>query len=332
MVDKKFTVYHIGRRPSSNNGDTIEELEKVGAELVPLPPLDDEDEIIRQTRGADALIVVESPITRKVLAELSQCKAVLRTGVGFDCIDVDAATEHGIAVINVPDLWTREVANHAIALLLACNRRVVSLDSDVRRERWQPVMSEHVGPLHTETVGVVGLGRIGSAFARRMRAFEVELIAFDPYIPDSAFEAVGATSVSFEELLGRSDYVSVHTPLNAETHHLFDESALRRMRPTAYLINTSRGPVVDETALIEALREGRLKGAGLDVLEQEPPDPDNPLLQMDSVVATPHTAHFSNLSMEVRPRRYGAEIAAVLEGRRPMNLVNPQVLEVLPLR
>lgn len=332
MPDKKLTVYYIGHRPSSNHGDTIEELERVGAELVLLPLLDDEDEIIRQTPGADALIVLESPITRKMLAALGQCKAVLRTGVGFDCIDVDAATEHGIAVINVPDLWTREVANHAISLLLACNRRLVGLDRGVREGRWVSAISSPVGPIHTETVGVVGLGRIGSAFARRIRAFEVELIAFDPYIPDSAFEAVGATPVSFEELLGRSDYVSVHTPLNEETHHLIDESALHKMRRTAYLINTSRGPVVDEAALIKALREGWLQGAGLDVLEKEPADPDNPLLQMANVVVTPHAAHYSDQSLQVRPRRYGAEIAAVLDNRKPMNLVNPQVLEVLPLR
>ena len=332
MSDKKFTVYYIGHRPSSNHGDTIEELEKVGAGLVPLPLLDDEDEIIRQTPGADALIVVESPITRRVLDALSQCKAVLRTGVGFDCIDVDAATEHGIAVINVPDLWTREVANHAVSLLLACNRGIVRLARDVRGGRWVPRMSGPVGGIHTETVGVVGLGQIGSAFARRIRAFEVELIAYDPYIADSAFEAVGARSVSFEELLGQSDYVSVHMPLTEDTYHLFDESALRRMKRTAYLINTSRGPVVDEAALIKALREGWLQGAGLDVLEKEPPDPDNPLLQMDNVVVTPHTAHYSDLSMRLRPRRFGAEIAAVLDNRKPMHLVNPRVLEVLPLR
>ena len=217
MAEKKFTVYFIGQRPSSNVGDTIEELEKVGAELVTLPLLNDEDEIIRQTQGADALIVVDSPITRRVLAALGQCKAVLRTGVGFDCIDVDAATEHGIAVINVPDLWTREVANHAVSLLLACNRRLIGLDRGVRDGRWVSSMSEPVGSIHTETVGVVGLGRIGSAFARRMRAFEVELIAFDPYVPDSAFEAVGARSVSFDELLVRSAYVSAHTPRNEDT-------------------------------------------------------------------------------------------------------------------
>ena len=132
--------------------------------------------------------------------------------------------------------------------------------------------------------------------------------------------------------LVQSDYVSVHTPLNDETHHLIDEAALRKMKRTAYLINTSRGPIVDEAALIRALREGWLQGAGLDVLEKEPPDPDNPLLHMHNVVVTSHAAHYSDQSMQLRPRRYGVEIAAVLDNRKPMNLVNPQVLEVLPLQ
>ncbi|MAF52666.1 MAG: hydroxyacid dehydrogenase [Chloroflexi bacterium] len=332
MADQNSIVYYIGNRRTSDHSETIEELDKVGAKLVPLPLLEDEDEIISQTEGADALIVVEAPITRKVLASLTQCKAILRTGVGFDCIDVDAATEHGIAVINVPDLWTREVANHAITLLLACNRKLVGLDGDVRADRWIPTISPPVGPLHTETVGIVGLGRIGSAFALRIAGFEMEIVASDPYISDADFEAVGTRSVSFDELLAVSDYVSVHTPLNDETHHLINEAALRKMKSTAYLINTSRGPVVDEAALIKALQEGRILGAGLDVLEQEPPDADNPLLKMENVTVTPHAAHYSDLSMALRPRRYGIEIAAVLDDRKPMNLVNPQVLEVLPLR
>ncbi|MCH7801775.1 MAG: C-terminal binding protein, partial [Chloroflexi bacterium] len=317
MTEQKFTVYYIGIRPTTNLDDTIEELDKVGAKLEPLPFITDEDEIIRQTQGADALIVVDAPITRKVLTALGndQCKAVLRTGVGFDCIDIEAATDNGIAVINVPDMWTREVANHAMTLLLTCNRMLVNQVNDVRNETWSPTPSAHFGPLHTETVGIVGMGRIGSAFARRIGAFETEVIAYDPYIDDAAFEAVGATSVSFDDLLSRSDYVSVHTPLNDETHHLIDAEALSKMKSNAYLINTSRGPVVDETALIYALQEGQILGAGLDVLEHEPPDPDNPLLSMDNVVITPHSAHYSQLSMAIRPRRYGVEVAAVLEGR-----------------
>ena len=334
MTEQKFTVYYIGIRPTTNLDDTIEELDKVGAKLEPLPFITDEDEIIRQTQGADALIVVDAPITRKVLAALGddQCKAVLRTGVGFDCIDIEAATDNGIAVINVPDMWTREVANHAMTLLLTCNRMIVNQLNDVRNKTWSPTPTAHFGSLHTETVGIIGMGRIGSAFARRIGAFETEVIAYDPYIDDTAFEAVGATSVSFDDLLSRSDYVSVHTPLNDETHHLIDAEALSKMKSNAYLINTSRGPVVDETALIHALQEGQILGAGLDVLEHEPPDPNNPLLSMDNVVITPHSAHYSQLSMAIRPRRYGVEVAAVLEGRKPMNLVNPPVLEVLHLQ
>lgn len=333
MPDTNFKVYFIGgQNPGADHSDTIEELEKVGAELVPLPRLETEDEIIEQAADADALIVSEAPITRKVLSSFANCKAVLRTGVGFDCIDVPAASDNGIAVINVPDLWTREVANQAMMLLLSANRKLLEQESSVRENRWSPRISAPVGPLHTETVGVVGLGRIGSAFARRIKAFEVELIAYDPFISAEAFEAVGAESVSFDELLERSDYISVHTPLDDGTYHLIDEDALRKMKPTAILINSSRGPVVDEQALIAALQQGEILAAGLDVLEQEPPDPSNPLLAMDNVVLTPHAAHYSELSMSLRPRRYGVEVAAVLDGRRPMNLVNPQIMEVLPLR
>ena len=329
MPDTELTVYSLG---GGNRQDTIDELEKVGARLVLLPRLESEDEVIEQASDADALIVIESPITRRVLSSFDHCKAVLRTGVGFDCVDVPAATDNGIAVINVPDLWTREVANQAMMLLLAANRKLQEQERSVRENRWNTMISAPVGPLHTETVGIVGLGRIGSAFAQRIKGFEVNLIAYDPFISDEAFEEVGARSVSFDELLAESDYISIHMPLDDGTYHLIDEDALKKMKPNAILINSSRGPVVDEAALIKALQEGWILGAGLDVLEKEPPDEDNPLLTMDNVVLTPHAAHYSELSMELRPRRYGIEIAAVLDGRKPMNLVNPQVLEVLPLR
>lgn len=333
MTEQTFTVFYIGATPARKIDDTIEELTKVGANLQCLPFITDEDEIIDRTRGADALIVVNAPITRKVLDALGEgsCKAVLRTGVGFDCIDVDAATDNGIAVINIPDMWTREVANHAVTLLLSCNRMLLNQAGDVRNQKWHPTPTAHFGPLHTETVGIIGLGRIGSAFARRIGAFETELIAYDPYLKDVDFDNSGAKSVSFDEVLARSDYVSIHTPLNDETFHIIDSDALSKMKRTAYLINTSRGPVVDEQALINALQNGELLGAGLDVLEDEPPDLKNPLLSMDNVIITPHSAHYSQLSMAIRPRRYGVEIAAVLENRKPLNLVNPEVLEVLHL-
>ena len=170
----------------------------------------------------------------------------------------------------------------------------------------------HTGSLHGETVGIVGLGNIGSAFARRVAAFETKVIACDPYVDDARFAALGVERVSLETLAERADYVSVHTLLNAETRHLIGEAFFRRMKPTAILINTSRGPVVDERALARALEEKRLAGAALDVWEQEPVAADNPLLKMDNVIATPHAAYFSSAAVAQVPRRCGEEVARVL--------------------
>ena len=171
----------------------------------------------------------------------------------------------------------------------------------------------------------MGLGNIGSAVARRVAALETTVIACDPYVEPAHFAALGVERVSLEALAERSDYVSVHTLLNAETHHLIGEKFFARMKPTALLINTSRGPVVDEQALIRALQEKRLAGAALDVWEDEPIARDNPLLAMDNVVATPHAAYFSTAAVAAIPRRCGEEIARVLTGQRPLNVVNPEV-------
>ena len=251
--------------------------------------------------------------------------------MGVDVIDVEAATELGIAVVCVPDLWIREVANHAMALLLACNRRLLLLDSAVRSGDWLPIIPPPVGSIHGETLGIVGLGRIGRALASRATAFELRVIAYDPFLPPDAFEQAGVEAVSFDELLRRSDYVSVHSPKPEDTTHLFDEGALRRMKPTAYLVNTSRGPIVDQAALARALREGWIAGAALDVLRSEPPPSDEPLLKMDNVILTPHTSYYSDAAVRELPVRCGQEVARVLTGRMPLNLFNPEVLGRLPL-
>jgi D-3-phosphoglycerate dehydrogenase len=297
--------------------------------VVPRPA--DEDEFIQRTQGADGLIVVDSPVGRRALESLNRCKVLVREGVGVDTIDLDAATELGIAVVNVPDLWVREVANHALALLLASNRKLLALDRAVRAGEWVPIIPAQVGPLHGETLGIVSLGRIGRALARRAAALEMDLIAYDPYVEQSVFDELGVESVTFGELLRRSDYVSVHSPKTDETVHLFDEDAFRRMKPTAYLVNTSRGQVVDQVALTRALQEGLIAGAGLDVLEDEPPGKDSPLLQMENVVLTPHTAYYSETSVRDLAVRCGQEAARVLTGRMPKNLVNRDVLRKLPL-
>ena len=331
MSNNKYTVYRIGVHARDLLEPERLELERVGARHVVLDKLEGEEELIEKARDADGLIVVDSPVNRRVMAAMKRLKVVLRTGVGVDVIDVDAATELGVAVISVPDLWIREVANHALALLLACNRKLRLLDNAVRSGDWLPIIPPPVGSLHGETLGLVGLGRIGGALARRAAAMEMSILAHDPYLPASVFDELGVESVSFDDLLGRSDYVSIHSPRTDETSHLFGEEAFTRMKPTAYLINTSRGPIIDEAALIEALQEGRIAGAGLDVLEKEPPDPDNPLLKMDNVVLTPHSSYYSDAAIAELPVRCGQEVARVLTGRRPINLVNPEVLEKLPL-
>jgi len=326
MPDRTPHVYVVQGRGQRDYADTQAALAAVPARVTTLPFIGAEDELIDRTRDADALIVSASPVTRAVMSALEGLKTVVRTGVGYDVIDVPAATELGVVVVNVPDLWVREVANHALALLLAWNRKIVTLDRNVHAGAWvSGVPGPHTGALHGETVGIVGLGNIGSAFARRIAAFETRVIACDPYVSDAHFAALGVERVSLDDLAARADYVSVHTLLNDETRHLIGDAFFRRMKPTAILINTSRGPVVDEAALARALREGRLAGAALDVWEQEPVARDNPLLAMDNVIATPHAAYFSSAAVAQVPRRCGEEVARVLTRQRPLHVVNPEV-------
>jgi D-3-phosphoglycerate dehydrogenase / 2-oxoglutarate reductase len=326
MTDRSPHVYVIQALTERDYGDCQAALARVPARMTALPFIGDEAELIHRARDADGMVVSFSPVTRRVLSALEGLKVVVRTGVGYDVIDVPAATELGVIVVNIPDLWIREVANHALGLLLALNRKIVPLDREVRAGVWAGrVPGEWTGSIHGETVGIVGLGNIGSAFARRVAALEVKVIACDPYKDDRHFAALGVERVSLEAVAERSDYISVHTWLSAETRHLIGESFLRRTKPTAVLINTSRGPVVDERALHRALEEKRLAGAALDVWEQEPTAADNPLLKMDKVVATPHAAYFSSPAVAEVPRRCGEEIARALTGQRPINVVNAEV-------
>jgi D-3-phosphoglycerate dehydrogenase len=325
MTDTSFHVYVVQGMGMRDYADCVATLAKVPARTTVLPFIGREDELIDQTRDADAMVVAASPITRNVMGALEGLKTVVRTGVGYDVIDVPAATELGVIVVNIPDLWVREVANHALGLLLAWNRKIITLDRHVHAGTWSSGVPGGAGSLHGETVGIVGLGNIGSAFARRIAAFEITVIACDPYVDDAHFAKLGVERVSLEALAERSDYISVHTLLNAETRHLIGDAFFRRTKPTALLINTSRGPVVDEAALLRALQDKRLAGAALDVWEQEPIKADNPLLAMDNVIATPHAAFFSTAAVAQVPRRCGEEIARVLMGQRPLNVVNPEV-------
>ena len=326
MTDNIQQVYVIQGRSQRDYADCETALARLPARVTVLPYIATEEEVIARARDASALVVALSPIGRKVMSALEDLKVVVRMGVGYDVIDVPAATELGVVAVNIPDLWVREVANHAMALLLAWNRKIIALDRSVRAGSWVTMVpGAWTGSLYGETVGIVGLGNIGSAFARRVAAFEARVIACDPYVDDAHFKALGVERVSLEALAQRSDYVSVHPLLNAETRHLIDEAFFRRMKPTAMLINTARGPVVDEQALARALTEKRLACAALDVWEHEPVAGDNPLLGMDNVIASPHAAYYSSSAVAKVPRRCGEEIARVLSGERPLNVVNPEV-------
>ncbi len=284
-----------------------------------------EDEVIELAKDADAILNGLFPITRKILANVPKCKVVARYGVGYDNVDIKAATENGIAVAYVPDYCYEEVSNSAIVFILALAKQLIPFDSSMRRGEWNTSYMTQTRNIHGETLGIVGAGRIGLATARKARALSMRVIARDPFVNPTLLQAEGIKSVDLDELLATSDYVSIHTPLMPETHHLIGREQLRMMKKTACLINTSRGPVVDEQALIEALKEGRIAGAGLDVFEKEPLPADSPLRSMPSVVMTPHMGAQSPIAMVAVRQRVAEAVIQALRGEMPRHIANPAV-------
>jgi len=308
------------------------ELEKVGAELVEIEA-STEERRIEGARDCDAYIA-RGPVTRRLIESMHRCKIIATPSVGFDNIDVEAATECGIVVNNVPDVFIEEVADHTMMLLLACAKKLSPLDRLLKERGWADArrILPPVVRIYGKTLGFVAFGNIPRATARRAQTFGLRCVAYDPYISEVIMTERGVTPVGLEDVFRLSDFVSVHVPLNKETHHLIREDHFRLMKKSAYFIHTGRGGVVDDQALIKALREGWIAGAGIDVFEQEPTDPDNPLFKMDNVVVTPHTASYSEHRITATPKRTGEEIAAMLTGKWPRSIVNPEVKERLLLR
>ncbi len=305
----------------------MEYLSTVDAEIVEIEA-DSEGEFIEQVKDCDALIARGDRITANIVENLQNCKIIALGSVGADTVDIGAATARNIPVTNVPDTFIEEVADHTMMLLLATFRRLTLMDKYSRDERWgqgRPYLNQFPR-LFGQTLGFVSFGHVARATAIRAQPFGVRMLAYDPYIEELMITSYGVEPVSLDELLQRSDIVSMHAPSTSEVHHLLTERHFRMMKPTALFINNGRGPTVDEAALIKALREGWIAGAGLDVTEIEPPAPDNPLLEMDNVILTPHVASASSrMSPEAR-RRVGQEISLVLSGRWPRTCVNPSVL------
>jgi D-3-phosphoglycerate dehydrogenase len=291
----------------------------------------DEDELIANVRDADVVLTAVAPITRRVLDSLPRCRAVVRYGIGLDNVDLDAATDNSIVVAHVLDFCTEEVSNHAIALLLALARGLLPLHRDTVAGRWRTAHAWRLAPVHGQTLGIVGFGNIGRAVARKALAFGLGVLAHDPYCDPKAIGETGVRPASLEELLAESDYVSLHTPLTPETRYLIGAAELKAMKPTAVLLNTARGPVVDEAALAQALASGDIAAAGLDVFEDEPLPPDSPLCRLDNVVLTPHVASVSPEAMRLLLQEVGRAAADVLNGRWPKYVANRTVKPRWPL-
>jgi D-3-phosphoglycerate dehydrogenase len=306
-------------------------LARAGITLVPAQ-CRTEEELIAACKDAHGLLNQYAQITRRVIEALDNCKVIARYGVGVNTIDLAAATEKGICVVNVPDYCMDEVSDHALALLLACARKVVLLNNSVKAGTWDYKISRPISRLRGQTLGIVGFGRIPRTLAEKAKPFGFHLLVYDPYLTQADVEPYGVTLVELEELLAKSDFVSVHAPLTPETYHLIGEKELGLMKPSAFIINTSRGPVIDEKALIKALQEGRIAGAGLDVLEEEPAPRDNPLLTMDNVIINPHVAWYSEQA-EIELRTKAAQgVVEVLQGYYPRNLVNKEVKDKVHLK
>ena len=297
-----------------------------------------DEEVIALARDADAVITSGSqrPMPRRVIEKLSRCRIIAVVQIGYDSIDTAAAAERGMLVTNVPGYCIEEVSDHAMALVLACTRRVVSANSAVRSGYWQfgprsSMITEVIGPgidrLRGRTLGLFGFGAIARAVVPKAKGFGMRIIACDPYVGSSVAADMGVELVDWATLLQESDFVSIHAALTAETRHVFNREAFGRTKPSSCLVNTARGGFVDEQALYEALTTGKLAMAALDVFDSEPPEPGNPLLSLDNVISTGHCAFSSPQALEVKWRWPVEEVERVLRNEWPIAIVNPQAKE-----
>jgi D-3-phosphoglycerate dehydrogenase len=272
------------------------------------------DDILAVARDADAVLVTYAKLPRDLLRQLKNCKAIGRFGLGVDNIDLPAAKELGIAVNYVPDYCLREVSDHAMALILALARKVTFANTLVQSGRWELPPLVPLRRLKGQVLGLVGFGNIPRALAPKAKAFGLNVLTYDPYVDTAAADAGGVESVGFDDLLARSDFISVHAPLQPATRGLMNAKAFAKMKKGAFLINTARGPLVDEVALVAALDCGQLGGAALDVVAAEPLAEDSPLLHRDNVILTPHTAFYSVEALEELQTKCATDVARVLSG------------------
>jgi len=330
-----FKVVHMFPLPGVDLGEKL--LEPLGTTFVK-GMWRTEEEIIQNAADADAIIGVASfqPYNRRVLGTLSKCRIIASIGIGYEQVDLEAATEHGIVVTNVPDYCLDEVSGLAIGFMLALGHKILQIDRAVREKQVNIILQreealmEFAYPMfrmRDQTLGIVGLGKIGTATALKARGLGMRVVAYDPYVLGAIMESRGVKPVDLDTLLRESDFISLHTPLTPETSKMIGYSEFKKMKPTCYFINTARGGCVDQEALIRALQEGLIAGAGIDVTVDEPIAPDNPLLQMDNVILTGHSAWYSTTSEWEVYNKPMTQAVMALEGKWPLYALNVEVQE-----
>ena len=329
-MTSKFRVVLTSRVITQKEAETFGNA--LGAEFITIPCMT-EDEIIVAAIDADAVVTLMQPYTRRVIEQLKHCKLIYNAGTGFDTIDVTAATERGIYVAYPGDYCMEEVAEHAIALVFACARKITRLDRAIRQGKWvgfekRELRNKILPPVFRitgSTMGVVGFGRIGKATARKGKALGMNVVVYDPYVAKETFKNNGVSGVTLETLLKTSDFVVLQAASSPQTKHLIGIDQLKMMKPTAYLINTARGSIIDQKALFTALSEGLIAGAGLDVVAEEPDGigADHPLLSLDNVIVTGHSAYYSEESSAKYKQRIFEAVDSIVNGKTPEWLVNP---------
>lgn len=319
MTDTTFPDMEIERAELATMGAELRLASGTGPEV-----------LANEGQDCDAMIVSYAPITAEVINDLTKCKVIVRAGIGVDNIDLEAVSRKGIMVANIPDYCQNEVADHAMALFLSCVRKVAFLNARVKASSWDVNEAKPIPRLRGKLFGLFGLGSIGQRTAERAKAFGMNVCSYDPYMPQEVFDKLGVKRFhDFDEFLASVDFLSIHAPLTEETKHIINLQNLKKMKRTAFIVNTSRGPLVSESDLYVALKEGIIAGAGLDVLENEPPSWPFPLSELDNVILTPHAAFYSEESeLELR-RKAAQEVVRTLREGRPKHWVNKKMMEDL---
>jgi D-3-phosphoglycerate dehydrogenase len=300
-----------------------EMLKEVDAEFIEVT---DHSKLKDECRDADAVINTYEQMTKDIINGMEKCRLIIRNGIGVNTIDVNACNAKGIMVANIPTYCLDEVATHAMALLLCLNRKITLLNDTVKSGVWDVKKAIPVYSLQNKVLGLMGFGKIPRILNIKAKAFGMNVIAYDPYVSEEEVAKEGAKKVSLEELVKESDYLSIHSPLTPETKGVFNLGLFCQMKKTAYIINTARGPVINEPELAQALKEGLIAGAGLDVLLKDEVDLSNPLLKMDNVIITPHASWYSEESMMRRRTQTVESVIRVLKGGEPYSLINRKEL------